>query len=579
MDLTSNSESFDNKNALQAYGQTLYVQRNYVDALNAFSTALSRGEDGKIGILDNRSATYCKLGDLDLALKDGRQMMKFDKTDARGYLRTAQVLQLKQRFDDALRLYEYALKTIDPKDAKRSTIELLKMKLDRVINPPRQDPFAILPPELVAMVLDYFSLPSLLKLLSVSKRWAKLATSMGAAFSSMNLSVAKRNIPFTAVRAYFRRHSNTIQRATITHLSPDNATKTLTLLSRCPMVNHVGLDNDLASIEDYNLLNNFTGLKSLSILSGHQLSSSEFDAILSAHPALESIVFEMRGPSRQKNWSHCASAPHLQYLIIQAKDMHITDPFFFDSSLKDQMPVLKEMRIDGGRTVIKFDQSDADISGHPCLRSLSLYSLRLSDRLGGLPRSLENLQMSLISHTDRMLLFDTDTDTDTNTNTGNYNLLEGLSNLKALRFYNTDYHISYKMLNKYFSNTEPSPTLTTLILSRCPLVDANNLVDLMKKGYLRFITDLDVGFMAGVGDSTVEVMVDTMPNLKKLNLSYTTVTGYSIKLFADATKTKLETVELSGTLKPISRDAVEYGRSKGINVGTPMCLGFFVNVR
>lgn len=36
-----------------------------------------------IGILDNRAATYCKLGNFDLALRDAKQMIRTDKADER----------------------------------------------------------------------------------------------------------------------------------------------------------------------------------------------------------------------------------------------------------------------------------------------------------------------------------------------------------------------------------------------------------------------------------------------------------------------------------------------------------------
>lgn len=36
-----------------------------------------------VGILDNRAATYCKLENLDFALRDAKQMIKTDRCDER----------------------------------------------------------------------------------------------------------------------------------------------------------------------------------------------------------------------------------------------------------------------------------------------------------------------------------------------------------------------------------------------------------------------------------------------------------------------------------------------------------------
>ncbi|KAM5456460.1 hypothetical protein McanMca71_005555 [Microsporum canis] len=543
------SGAADDKRVLQTYGKTQYAQCNYADALTAFTTALSQGEDDKIGILNSRAATHCKLGNLDLALKDGRQMIEIGASDARGYLRTAQVLQLKRRLHDALRLYEYALKCVDARDTNRPKIELLKTKLDKVLNPPRRDPFAVLPPELVAMVLQYLNLRTLITLLRVSKRWAELVTSMGKAFSSMDLFLARRTIPLMAVRAYFRRHANTIEVATLERLSPQNATKTLTWLSRCPKINDVTLNNNLALPTDIRILHTFTGLKKLKIPK-FPLSFMEFDSILTMVTTLECIDISAKAPEKLGDWSYCSRAPRLRALKITLDYISITRPFFLDSSLSDRMPALEELSILGDDAKILLHDLDTDLSGHPCLREFYITNVTLDAHIKALPKSLECLSMILVSSS-RMPIH-------------SYNFLEGLFNLKELYYHRSSYDIDY-MLERYFSALEPrsTPILTTLGLSNCQ-ASAGNLVPLMKKGHLCSITDLIISGIIGVDDSITEVMVDTMPNLKRLDMSGTIITGYSIKLLADAPNMKLEKMALHSTLNPINRDAYEYGKSKGI---------------
>ena len=164
------------------------------------------GQGDRIGILDNRAAAYCRLGNLESGLGDGRQMIKSDKKDARvsfagrgevtwqllwlaltlkqGYLRTAKVLQLMKKMDEALRVYDHALKTLDsgneyiqvqpyfqcpisvtnPSNSYlKKQIRTLRAKLDKVVNGERLiDPFTKLPAELISEILDYLDLRTLL---------------------------------------------------------------------------------------------------------------------------------------------------------------------------------------------------------------------------------------------------------------------------------------------------------------------------------------------------------------------------------------------------------------------------------
>lgn len=154
---------------------------------------------------------------------------------------------------------------------------------------------------------------------------------MGKAFSSMDLFLAKRAIPLMAVRAYFRRHANTIEVATLERLSPQNATKTLTWLSRCPKVNDVTLNNNLALPTDIRILHTFTGLKKLKIPK-FPLSFMEFDSILTMITTLEYIDISAKAPKKLGDWSHCSRAPRLRALKITLDYISITRPFFLDVS-------------------------------------------------------------------------------------------------------------------------------------------------------------------------------------------------------------------------------------------------------
>ncbi|KAF3484171.1 F-box domain-containing protein [Arthroderma uncinatum] len=453
---SGNSEAIDGENVLQAYGQAQYAQRNYVGALEAFSTMLT------------------------VAMRDADLLVQ-------GYLRTAQVLQLKQRLEDALQLYEYALKTIDANDAKRPKIELLKAKLEKALNPPRQDPFGILPPELVAMVLGHLDLRTLI----------------------------------------------------------------------CPKVVDIDLTDHWATLDDYRLLDEFPGLKRLAIRSGYTLGSQGLDALLRVHPVLESLTIQAKDFSIEHIRDKSSPMSQLRSLAISLPGASTSDPIFFDSTLKDRMPVLEELKITGSLTTINFYESDRDISSHPCLRIIKLSQLRLSNHLEALPPALEEIHMAHM--------------TDVTEHWPDHNILRGLPNLRVAVFDNPSNDINSQSLEEYFESVKPNLTLKSLTLTNCRWVNSSALLRFMLADYLDPLTELNIASMCGVEDETIMVMRSAVPKLRKLDLSRTRVTGFSIKLLADEENSKLETLIVHETEDPVSRDAVEYGRSKGIHIPTPIC--------
>lgn len=66
--------------ALHVRGQDLYRQKQYEAALACFTKAISQDAKAPVAVLDNRAATYTKLGNLRAALNDGRQMIQQEKT-------------------------------------------------------------------------------------------------------------------------------------------------------------------------------------------------------------------------------------------------------------------------------------------------------------------------------------------------------------------------------------------------------------------------------------------------------------------------------------------------------------------
>ncbi|KMU78363.1 hypothetical protein CISG_06599 [Coccidioides immitis RMSCC 3703] len=159
--------------ALQRHGESQYRWKNYKNALEAFSKALALGRGDSVALLNGRAAAHCALGDLKAGLRDGKQMIRIDKSDPRGYLRTAKILQLMQKFEEAHKLYFYSLRMIDEHAPERKQIEALMLKTKkRIIPPKRVDPLTVLAPELVSMILEHLDLQStFLKALAQAGQW------------------------------------------------------------------------------------------------------------------------------------------------------------------------------------------------------------------------------------------------------------------------------------------------------------------------------------------------------------------------------------------------------------------------
>ena len=135
---------------LHMRGQDLYRQKNYEAALQCFTEvgaswplsksrltlyhqSINRDAHAPASVLDNRAATYTKLGNLRAALKDARQMIQQEKGNCsvlwnppasiytlgssfQGYLRTGKILQLMGHHKIALDLYKMGTCKVLPSD-------------------------------------------------------------------------------------------------------------------------------------------------------------------------------------------------------------------------------------------------------------------------------------------------------------------------------------------------------------------------------------------------------------------------------------------------------------------------------
>jgi tetratricopeptide (TPR) repeat protein len=95
-------------------GRSYYKLKQYEKALETFSKGIEACPTADL--YDHRSATYDKLGNLNAAVKDGREMIRLNKKDVKGYLRTANVLEKMEKPETALGIHKYGMKNVPVSD-------------------------------------------------------------------------------------------------------------------------------------------------------------------------------------------------------------------------------------------------------------------------------------------------------------------------------------------------------------------------------------------------------------------------------------------------------------------------------
>jgi F-box/TPR repeat protein Pof3 len=98
----------------QELGRRHYRLKQYEKAVEAFTQGIDVAPT--LSLFDHRAAAYDKLGDYNAAVKDGRDMIKLDKQDVKGYLRTASILEKMEKPETALGIYKYGMKNVPVSD-------------------------------------------------------------------------------------------------------------------------------------------------------------------------------------------------------------------------------------------------------------------------------------------------------------------------------------------------------------------------------------------------------------------------------------------------------------------------------
>ncbi|CZT41223.1 uncharacterized protein RSE6_00942 [Rhynchosporium secalis] len=200
-------------------GRLRYKQKDYSAALKAFNEAVMSSTDQMLlTALDSRAAAYEKLEQFMPALRDGKAMIEMKPKSSKGYLRTGKILQLQGKEALALQIYARGLaKVPSGADKERQLLVTLHAKLRQVLKPGKSMNFVeLLPFELALMVCHNLDMRDRVICLAVSKGWKGVLESSTKLWTTLDTTYARKPVSLKSLQTHFRRSHYTLDRAIIT---------------------------------------------------------------------------------------------------------------------------------------------------------------------------------------------------------------------------------------------------------------------------------------------------------------------------------------------------------------------------
>ncbi|KAF7714734.1 Uncharacterized protein PECH_007729 [Penicillium ucsense] len=560
----------------QQRGQRLYQKGDFKAAIEAFGEALRQPNVDTIGILDNRSATYCKLLQYDLARRDAKKMIKTASDDERGYMRCAKVLILEGKPEKAQEIYAYGLRTMPSEHPKRELLEQLHKKLEDRLLGNRFDPFAVLPLEIAMFIINQFSFREMVGLLRVCKGWERLFCSMSHLWMDINLSGARQKVPWTAIRTYIRRSKAMLTAATIKHLSAPSAVKTLEFLGRCPQLEHLELWVAHDGRDFYQKFKGSKNLKSLVLSPELPIEHDYVGKLLedlpnlerltiwnvkTRHPYLERPIFVW--PKLLPKLKSITLASQQDMLVREehSRNFHVLSiPGMTENSEHVVYPKLEELRLDYNpllHSAYRFP--NATTRPMPPLRRLELRGMTMETNIcATMPDTIEYLHIQGGASA-RYLATPLEPP-------GNR-----LPRLHTLRFEDTGF-APQQTLSVFLQAGLVS--LRTLHINGCLQMTVQDLLNMVREfPELGDLTELSVINMPNLDDHAASSILSDFSKLKVLDISCTEITGVTIRRIADTRlsgSTEVARLDrlIARNCEGISPDAITYGREIGLQIIT-----------
>lgn len=546
----------------QELGRRYYKLKQFDKAIEVLSQGINASPT--LGLYDHRAATYDKLNEFNAAVKDGREMIKMNKKEVKGYLRTASVLEKMDKPETALGIYKYGMKNVPVDDQNFKLLQQLHDRLTRKLSPATAvDPFTVMPVELIEMVLEYLSFRHMVNCMRVSRAWRDYLSRMPKLWMHLDLSGARRPVSRSFVATAVRRSESRLTRLTVHRFEHTDmltrlakACKSLTELEIITLP--YTMATTLVEIAKW-----APSLRRYVIHPGITLDTAQ--QILLHRPDLHHVAFnktvwQHRPPN---DWAGTCNN-------VRSFSMHFEEFVTRTTGLLPQhLPVVESISLTNMNAsfgTASFPQSS--------LTDLVLNKVVLTP-FPSVPPTLQRLEIDLKfphSFASSQLLACR---------------LPALSHLSLTNFNNLCGETVESLLDLHTDASSPDiheltdATPLRSVALRGLLQLAHGAHGLFKTPYSlygqsrRILTKslqaLDVSTMP-CDDGEIEALLAYETGIQTIDLSYTIITGASIKMLADRLPT-LRSINASHCPRINGREAIAYAERKGITVNYQMNEG------
>ncbi|KAL9036470.1 MAG: hypothetical protein Q9214_006118 [Letrouitia sp. 1 TL-2023] len=543
---------------LISYGKQAYQAQQYAAALEFFQTSLLQEKTPSIPALDGRAATYERLGNLEAALDDGRQLIRQFKTSCAGYLRVGNILQRQKNYDLAFKIYRYGLRNVPPEAPDYQLLQKMHHKLFLRCPPCKSgDPVKLFPPEIIEMVFSYLDFKNKVGIMRVARSWHDFVASVPKYWTGLDFSRAKVQIKGKAIEKYVRYSKGKISRATISQTAvPSPAIQgriTLHIATKCPGLEYLEVGSGLMGHQFSNAVSVASNLKNLIMSNRGGVTLDAVSQILGHCKRLETAEFRYLVTSRTiPVWK---DMPNMHSLTL---------------GLPYSMPGVQKSTVFSGHIITINDL----LRVIPHIRSLSLQNWEFSDAVltpnfshltkledlklakfgsEGFPRLPSSIVSLDLSDSDRLVRF-----LALGPASSEWNTFPKLARLLLPRLY----HLQPVSLDALLRGNPNK--LRTLNIASCIQITLSDIHRLIGSGNLDRIVELALN-TSDFGDAEATSLANQCHDLRILDLSETAITGIGVKALILKPGDRLDRLTLR-SCHGISNDAIEFAQSTGVEV-------------
>ena len=218
----------------------------------------------------------------------------------------------------ALGIYKYGMRYVPVGNEDFKLLRGMYDKLATKCSPPKAvDPLMVLPTELVELVFQYLNLRNLVNLLRVSKQWKSLLESMPKLWRNLDLSSAKQNVSFQAIKACVLRSRGSITHATLDKFRNGKPRESLVYItSRCRGLEYLKFETGTFNDHYLACVNMLNGLKTLIVSSFIEVSLDYVCICLNTLRCLERAEFHQITAEGNAQWTEDLSRLRILTLKI-----------------------------------------------------------------------------------------------------------------------------------------------------------------------------------------------------------------------------------------------------------------------